>query len=191
VFLLPDAHGRRLAAGEPVTLDDVYNYAGDHTAWGASPLPDKVYSIEFSPVSAPDLFCRTDLDHPGETQGATPHPTDPVVSVTSSEGSGGSEAVFFRTYGVFPGLRVTYRMLMRDGTLQQFTTDLTTDVQGITMDGRANYDMADLAPSDPATGHKPWFQGITSIELNGQTRPCKGGSNPCAPADGSLLDRVS
>ena len=194
VFQLAESHGRHLAAGESVTVEDVYSYAGDHTQRGYSPPPDKLYSVEFSPVSAPELFCRTDLDHPGETQGAKPHPTVPFVYFSpDSIIANGVVRQSFRVGDVFPGLRVRYRMLMKDDTLKEFTTDVPVGFQGVLGQADVSHRLEDLKDFGVAyhSGHIPWFQGITAVEWGGTPRACTAAiSNACAPNDGSLLDRL-
>jgi hypothetical protein len=196
VFTLAETDGRRLAPGESITVENVYNYAGDHTQRGYSPPPDKLYSVEFSPVSAPDLFCRTDLDRPGETQGAKPHPTTPYIYVNSQESmaSSGGVRVTFNVNGLFPGLRVRYRMLMKDDTLQEFTADLPPGFQGagqaMTTVIHQLQDLKDYGTMNNSA-HTPWFQGVIAIEWAGSSKPCAAAlSNGCAPADGSLLERL-
>jgi hypothetical protein len=193
VFQTPEADGRRLAAGESLTIEDVYNYSGDHTVRGFSPPPDQLYSVEFSPVSAPDLFCRIDLDHPGATQGTKEHPTEPMIFAGSDEANRDPIRVSFRTPGLFSGLRVHYRMLMKGGNLREFTVELPNDFQGDGSAAQAAYPLADVMDygSNSSSGHPPWFQGVTSVEWNGTVKPCSQAvSYACAPADGSLLQRL-
>jgi hypothetical protein len=187
---LAGADGRRLGVGESVTLDDTFTYGGDHTVWGYSPPPDKLYSVEFTPVSAPGLFCQASIDRPGETSGVKPHPTQPTVYVTSQEDAVSDFVrVNFRANGLFANLRVHYRMLMRDG-LQDFTIDLPPDFQGVSATGLATYTLARLKDYGKidSRGQAPWFEGVTRLEWNGTSQPCTAAlSTICAPADGSLL----
>jgi hypothetical protein len=193
VFQTPETDGHRLTAGESLTVEDVFNYAGDPTVRGYSPPPDQLYSVEFTPVSAPDLFCRIDLDHPGATQGTKPHPTEPMIFAESREMGSDTVPVSFRTAGLFTGLRVHYRMLMKGGNLQEFTAELSKTFQGDGSAAQAVYALADLMDygSTSSSGHPPWFQGVTSVEWNGTVKPCSQAvSYACAPADGSLLQRL-
>ena len=182
--------GRRLGVGESVTVEDTFTYAGDHTAWGYSPPPDKLYSVEFTPVSAPDLFCQASIDRSGETEGAKRHPTQPSIYVTSQEDAVSDFVrVNFRANGLFANLRVHYRMLMRDG-LQEFTIDLPPDFQGVAAAALVTYPLAQLKDYGKvdSRGQAPWFEGVTRIEWNGTSHPCTAAlSNACAPADGSLF----
>jgi hypothetical protein len=187
---LAGADGRRLGVGESVTVEDTFTFAGDHTVRGYSPPPDKLSSVEFTPVSAPGLFCQASVDRPGETSGAKPHPTQPSIYVTSQEDAVSDFVrVTFRANGLFAGLRVHYRMLMRDG-LQERTLDLPPDFQGVSSSGLATYPLAQLKDYGKvdSVGQAPWFEGVTRIEWNGTSQPCTAAlSNICAPADGSLL----
>jgi hypothetical protein len=195
VFILAETDGRRLAVGESITVEDVYHYTGDHTVRGYSPPPDKLSSVEFTPVSAPDLFCRASVDLPGATQAATPHPTTPSVYVNSQESMAysGGVRLTFNVNGLFPGLRVHYRMLMKDDSLQEFTADLLPGFQGPGGMTTVIHELKDLKDFGTmnSSAHTPWFQGVTAIEWAGTARPCTPAlSNACAPADGSLLERL-
>lgn len=190
---LSTTDGRRLGVGESVTVEEVFTYSGDHTVRGYSPPPDTLASVEFSPVSAPNLFCRADAAYPGETQGAKPHPKQPSVYVSSQENAVSDYVrVNFRANGLFANLRVHYRMLMRDG-LQEFSVDLPPDYQGFNAAALATYTLAvlkDYGKVD-SVGQPPWFQGVTRIEWNGTSQACTSSlSIACAPADGSLLQRL-
>lgn len=92
----------------------------DGGAAGLERLALRGVGVEFTPLSAPGLFCRVDLDHPGETQGAKRHPTEQTVHGRSQENLPNDPfLVRFDAQGLFPGARVHYRMLMSDGSLQE------------------------------------------------------------------------
>jgi hypothetical protein len=197
-FQVHETDGLRLGPGESATVEAVlrnfrHDPFNDPTWQRALTPPDALYSVEFRPVSAPDLLCLA--DNPGDTKVAPRRPKAPVVYTTAEgpgtllSGDGKTMPVRFRTVGWFPGtIRVTYRMHMRDGSLREFTADLSENYQGTGMEAEALHKVEDLRQSDSgSSAQPPWFQGITKIEWNGQTKSCaETGSSHCAPADGSL-----
>jgi hypothetical protein len=173
VFQLAETDGRRLAGRESVTVEDVYTYAGDHTVRGYSPPPDGLYSVEFSPVSAPGLFCRTETDHPGETQGAKRHPPQVTVYCSGGQSSepGYPAEIICTTPGVFSGLRVHYRLLKSDLTIQEFTVDMGPSFQGDATVSKVDYPADQFAANDYKPEHQ-MFHGIASLDWNGHSTTC-------------------